>query len=258
MTNAHLVELIDASTARVRLQRPGRLGLRPDDRPQPRRRRQAEQGDRGPLPQVQGRARSSARRQGRRRRTRSRSATRRSPAESIVVATGVRPRRLPGAEFDGKTIISYKEAMSLPKQPKSMLIIGGGPIGWSSATSTTRSAPRSPSSRCSTASCPVEDEEVSAALEKSLRPSAASNILTRSKTGKVEKTANGVKVEIETPGGQDDRRGRRDARGHRRDRQRRGAVRRLGEGRDLQEPHQGRPEERLRRPASRASTPSAT
>ena len=50
-------------------------------------------------------------------------------AESIVIATGVRPRPLPGAEFDGKTIISYKEAMSLPKQPKSMLIIGGGPIG---------------------------------------------------------------------------------------------------------------------------------
>ena len=36
-------------------------------------------------------------------------------AESIVIATGVRPRPLPGAEFDGKTIISYKEAMSLPE-----------------------------------------------------------------------------------------------------------------------------------------------
>ena len=35
-------------------------------------------------------------------------------AESIVIATGVRPRPLPGAEYDGKTIISYKEAMSLP------------------------------------------------------------------------------------------------------------------------------------------------
>ena len=39
-------------------------------------------------------------------------------AESIVIATGVRPRPLPGAEFDGKTIISYKEAMSLAKQPE--------------------------------------------------------------------------------------------------------------------------------------------
>src|SRR5436305_12814409 len=50
-------------------------------------------------------------------------------AEAIVIATGVRPRPLPGAEYDGKAIISYKEAMSLEKQPKSMLIIGGGPIG---------------------------------------------------------------------------------------------------------------------------------
>src|SRR5262245_55649553 len=50
-------------------------------------------------------------------------------AESIIIATGVRPRPLPGAEYDGKTIISYKEAMSLEKQPKSMLIIGAGAIG---------------------------------------------------------------------------------------------------------------------------------
>src|SRR5262249_47905628 len=49
--------------------------------------------------------------------------------ESIIVATGVRPRPLPGAEFNGQTIISYKEAMTLPEQPASLLIIGGGPIG---------------------------------------------------------------------------------------------------------------------------------
>ena len=39
-------------------------------------------------------------------------------AESIVIATGARPRPLPGAEFDGKTIITYKEAMSLAEQPQ--------------------------------------------------------------------------------------------------------------------------------------------
>ncbi len=50
-------------------------------------------------------------------------------AESIVIATGARPRPLPGADFDGKLIISSKEAMSLAKQPKSLLIIGAGPIG---------------------------------------------------------------------------------------------------------------------------------
>src|SRR5262245_23185323 len=50
-------------------------------------------------------------------------------SESIVLATGVRPRPLPGADYDGKTIISYKEAMVLPEKPKSLLIVGGGPIG---------------------------------------------------------------------------------------------------------------------------------
>ena len=50
-------------------------------------------------------------------------------AESIVIATGARPRPLPGLDFDGKTVITYKGAMSLPTKPESMLILGGGPIG---------------------------------------------------------------------------------------------------------------------------------
>ena len=50
-------------------------------------------------------------------------------ANHIIIATGGRPRSLPGTDFDGKKIISYKEAMNLQIQPKRMVIIGAGAIG---------------------------------------------------------------------------------------------------------------------------------
>ncbi|WP_435016961.1 dihydrolipoyl dehydrogenase [Tundrisphaera sp. TA3] len=121
-------------------------------------------------------------------------------AESIVVATGVRPRPLPGAEFDGKTIISYKEAMSLPAQPKSMIIIGGGPIGLEFGYFYNAIGTKVTVIELLDRILPGEDEESSAALQRSLTKRGIT-ILTGSKTGKVTKTGNGVKVEVETPKG---------------------------------------------------------
>jgi dihydrolipoamide dehydrogenase len=121
-------------------------------------------------------------------------------AESIVIATGVRPRPLPGAEFDGKTIISYKEAMSLPKQPKSMLIIGGGPIGLEFGYFYNAIGTKVTLVELMDRILPGEDEEVSKSLQQSLTKRGLV-IDTSSKTGKVEKTASGVKVAVETPGG---------------------------------------------------------
>ncbi len=50
-------------------------------------------------------------------------------ATNIIVATGARARSLPGIEMDGKKIIGYREAMTLKKQPKKMIVIGAGAIG---------------------------------------------------------------------------------------------------------------------------------
>ncbi len=50
-------------------------------------------------------------------------------AKYIVLATGARPRSIPGVEIDGKKVISSKEAMSLEKIPESMIVIGAGAIG---------------------------------------------------------------------------------------------------------------------------------
>jgi dihydrolipoamide dehydrogenase len=121
-------------------------------------------------------------------------------AQSIVVATGVRPRPLPGAEFDGKTIISYKEAMSLPKQPKSMLIIGGGPIGLEFGYFYNAIGTKVTVVELLDRILPGEDEEISAELAKCLTKRGLT-IYTGSKTGKVEKTPSGIKVEVETPKG---------------------------------------------------------
>src|SRR3954468_21331695 len=121
-------------------------------------------------------------------------------AESIVIATGVRPRPLPGAEYDGKTIISYKEAMSLPAQPKSMLIIGGGPIGLEFGYFYNAIGTKVTLIELMDRILPGEDEEVSKGLRDSLAKRGLT-IYTSSKTGKVEKTGSGVKVQVETPEG---------------------------------------------------------
>jgi len=121
-------------------------------------------------------------------------------ADSIIVATGVHPRALPGAEFDGKVIITSKEAMSLPKQPKSMLIIGAGPIGLEFGYFYNAIGTKVTVVELLDRIVPGEDEEISQALKKSLSEKGLT-IHTSSKTTKVEKAANGVKVEIETPSG---------------------------------------------------------
>src|SRR5579883_2046116 len=121
-------------------------------------------------------------------------------AESIVVATGVRPRHLPGAEFDGKTILSYKEAMVLPSQPQSLLIIGAGPIGLEFGYFYNAIGTKVTVVELLDRILPGEDEEVSAALEKSLTKRGLT-IVTGSKTTKVERSEKGVQAEVETPRG---------------------------------------------------------
>jgi len=121
-------------------------------------------------------------------------------AESIVLATGVRPRPLPGADYDGKKVISFKEAMSLPNQPKSILIIGAGPIGLEFGYFYNAIGTKVTVVELLDRVLPGEDEEVSASLEKSLTKRGLT-ILTGSKTTKVETNDKRVKAEIDTPKG---------------------------------------------------------
>jgi dihydrolipoyl dehydrogenase len=50
-------------------------------------------------------------------------------AENIILATGARSKELPNLKQDGKKIIGYREALTLPKKPESMIVVGSGAIG---------------------------------------------------------------------------------------------------------------------------------
>ena len=50
-------------------------------------------------------------------------------AKHVILATGARARSLPGIELDGKRVIEYRKAMTLPEQPRSMIVLGAGAIG---------------------------------------------------------------------------------------------------------------------------------
>lgn len=119
----------------------------------------------------------------------------------IIIATGSRSRQLPSMPIDGKKIIGYREAMSLPEQPKSMIVVGSGAIGVefgyfynSMGTKVTivEFLPRV---------VPVEDEEISKELDKSLRKQGI-NIMVSSEVTKVDTSGNGVKATVKTATGE--------------------------------------------------------
>jgi dihydrolipoamide dehydrogenase len=115
-------------------------------------------------------------------------------APRIIVATGARPKPLPGIEHDGAAIISYREAMSLKKQPASIAIIGAGAIGIEFAYFYAMVGTKVTVIEALPSILPVEDEEVSTALKRSLEKQGI-EILTGAKVAGVEKSAP-VKVSV--------------------------------------------------------------
>ncbi len=121
-------------------------------------------------------------------------ATREITAKNIVLATGSEARMLPGLEADGKTLLTNKEILSLPAIPKSMVIIGAGAVGVEFASIFQRFGTKVTVLEMLPRAVPLEDEEISAELEKSLKHQGIA-IQTQAKVTKVTKTANGVTVE---------------------------------------------------------------
>jgi len=87
-------------------------------------------------------------------------------AEHIIIATGARPRPMPGAPFDGETIISSKEAMSLESIPEKLVIVGAGAIGVEFADFYAAMGSQVTLVEMLPHLLPIEDEEVSIELEK--------------------------------------------------------------------------------------------
>jgi dihydrolipoamide dehydrogenase len=118
----------------------------------------------------------------------------------IVIATGGRSRELPNLKQDGKKVVGYREAMVLPTQPKSMIIVGSGAIGVefgyfynSLGTKVTivEFLPRI---------VPVEDEDISKELEKQFKKQGI-DILTSSSVESLDTTGEGVKALVKKQDG---------------------------------------------------------
>lgn len=90
-------------------------------------------------------------------------------ANHIILATGSRSRELPNLKQDGKRIIGYRQAMNLPKQPKSMVVVGSGAIGSEFAYFYKSIGTEVTLIELLPSIVPLEDEEVSKQLERSFK-----------------------------------------------------------------------------------------
>ena len=120
--------------------------------------------------------------------------------KNIIIATGARSRELPSIPQDGKKILGYREAMTLKKQPKKMIVVGSGAIGTEFAFFYNAMGTEVIIVEYLNRIVPLEDEEVSKQLEKSFKKSGI-KIMTNSEVTKVDTTGKGVKATVKTPNG---------------------------------------------------------
>lgn len=122
-------------------------------------------------------------------------------AKHVILATGARSRQLPNLPQDGKKVIGYREAMSLPTMPKSMIVVGSGAIGVEFAyfykslgveVTIVEFMPRI---------VPVEDEDISKELERVFRKKGL-KIMTNASVEKVDASGTGVKATVKTAEGE--------------------------------------------------------
>jgi dihydrolipoamide dehydrogenase len=123
-------------------------------------------------------------------------------AQHIIIATGARSRELPSLPQDGKKVIGYREAMTLPKQPKKMIVVGSGAIGIEFAYFFNAMGTEVTIVEYLPNIVPVEDIDVSKQLEKSFKKSGV-KILTNAEVTAVDTSGKGVKATVKTSNGEE-------------------------------------------------------
>ncbi|MEJ6982372.1 dihydrolipoyl dehydrogenase [Pedobacter sp. P351] len=121
-------------------------------------------------------------------------------AKHTILATGARSRELPNLKQDGKKIIGYRQAMNLPEQPKSLIVVGSGAIGIEFAYFYSALGTKVTVVEFMDRIVPVEDEEISKQLERSLKK-AGITILTSANVESVDTSGNGCKAKVKTATG---------------------------------------------------------
>jgi dihydrolipoamide dehydrogenase len=123
-------------------------------------------------------------------------------ADHIIIATGARSRELPNLKQDGKKVIGYRKAMTLEKQPKSMIVVGSGAIGVEFASFYNTMGTDVTIVEFLPNVVPVEDEEVSKQFERSLKK-AGIKIMTDSSVESVDTSGEGVVATVKTKKGEE-------------------------------------------------------
>lgn len=118
----------------------------------------------------------------------------------IVIATGGRSRALPNLPQDGKKVIGYREAMVLPEQPKSMIVVGSGAIGVEFAYVYNSMGTKVTIVEFMPRIVPVEDEDISKELEKQYKKQGI-EIMTNASVESVDTAGAGVKATVKKQDG---------------------------------------------------------
>lgn len=123
-------------------------------------------------------------------------------ADNIIIATGARSRELPNLPQDGKKVIGYRQAMTLPEQPKSMIVVGSGAIGVEFAHFYNAMGTDVTIVEFMPNVVPVEDEDISKQFERSMKK-AGIKVMTNSSVERIDTSGNGVKAFVKTAKGEE-------------------------------------------------------
>lgn len=123
-------------------------------------------------------------------------------ASHIILATGARSRELPNLKQDGVKIIGYRQAMTLPKQPKSMVVVGSGAIGSEFAYFYNAIGTDVTLVEYMPNIVPVEDEEVSKQLERSFKKQGI-KVMTNASVEAVDTSSDLCKVTVKSKKGEE-------------------------------------------------------
>ena len=123
-------------------------------------------------------------------------------AKHIIISTGARSRELPSIPQDGEKIIGYRQAMTLKKQPKSMIIVGSGAIGVEFAYFYNSMGTKVTIVEYLPNIVPVEDKDISKELEKSFKKSGI-KVMTSSEVLSVDTSGKGVTAKVKNSKGEE-------------------------------------------------------
>ncbi len=123
-------------------------------------------------------------------------------SKAVIIATGARSRQLPNLTQDGEKVIGYREAMTLKKQPKKMVVVGSGAIGVEFAYFYNAIGTEVTVVEFVPNLVPIEDVEVSKQLEKSFKKSGI-KVMTNSSVEAVDTSGKGCTVTVKTSKGEE-------------------------------------------------------